>query len=211
MSAANAAPPSAPPPEVEAQAAAVPKLDTTRVRSGITGHVYTAPVGTAGPTDTTTAWPAAWQDLGYLTDDGPAITPGYTTKDIMGWQSLLPVRKVATERTLEWKFPLMQTDAFTFPLAFGGGTITGTAPGPWTYTPPDPSFIDERAFGLEVNDGTVTERYILQRGLVTDVKDIPFKRGEAVRFEVTVSMLATAAVGTQPWTMVTNDPAFATA
>jgi hypothetical protein len=194
--------------DVQPLASAAGGIDATEVRVGVSGKLLCAPVGTAGPTDVTTDWPSGWYDLGYLDDDGPSLTPSLSSEDIKAWQSLMPVRKVVTERTLEIKGKLIQENTETLVLAFGGGTWTTTGTDPdlvYQYTPPDPAFIDERAFGLEVQDGTNIDRYVFYRGLVTDVGDIVFKRSEATLYELTISLLMPTS---GPWfTLFSNNPA----
>ncbi len=187
-----------------------PGLQGDEVRVGVTGNLYTAPKGTTPPTDVTAAWGTGWVDLGYLSEDGFVITPTTDSTDIMVWQSLAAVRKLMTSRTLELKFTLMQHDANTFTLAMGGGTITKTGSAPntvYTYTAPAAGDVDERMFGLEWRDGSLTYRFVFPRGVVTDVGDIAFLRTDAVKFELTASVLAVDDV-TPLFTYMTNDPAF---
>lgn len=179
--------------------------DYTEVRVGATGQIYIAPVGTTAPTTTVGQWPAGWIPLGSITEDGPSMTPSMDVSEIKEWQSLYPIRRVVNGRGLDWKFKVQQRNQTTFLLAFGGGTIAETAPGStvFTYTPPSAAFIDERAFGLEVQDGSIIDRYILTRGMVTNIGDITFKRDEATGFELTVSALGSGS--TQPWSAIFGD------
>lgn len=183
-------------------------LNGNEVRLGATGHVLVAPVGTAAPTDVTTPWGSGWYDLGYLNEDGPTLTPSIDSNDIMSWQSATPVRK-SISRTYEIGVTLIQTNAEIVRLAFGGGEITETN-GVFHYVPPPASEIDERAFGIEVQDGQVIDRWIWPRCQVTDVGDIQFQRTEATPWPLTVSPL-TPASGVPIFERYTNDPAFALA
>lgn len=185
-------------------------LDADQVRVGVTGHLFTAPVGTAPPDDVTAAWAAAWRDLGYLSDDGPALTPSTDKTDIMVWQSLAAVRTIMTARSYELKYTLMQSNIDTFVLAMGGGEVTaeGVAPNEvFHYTAPLASDVDERAFGLEVIDGDLVYRFVFPRGLVTDVGDIAFTRSDAIKYELTTTVMAVDDV-TPLFDFLTNDPAF---
>lgn len=181
-------------------------LDGDEVRVGVTGNLYSAPKGTAFPTDVTAAWPAAFTDLGFLSEDGFVMTPNTESDDLMVWQSYAAVRKLLTSRTLDLKFTLMQANPESFMLAFGGGTVSGTS-GVFTYAAPIGGTVDERAFGLEVRDGTTTYRFFFPRGIVTDVGDIPIVKTDAVKFELTASVLAVDDL-TPLFSFMTNDPAF---
>jgi hypothetical protein len=184
-------------------------LDGDEVRVGVTGNLYSAPKGTTAPADTTTAWAAEWTDLGYLSEDGFVMTPNVESDDLMVWQSYAAVRKLMTSRTLDLKFTLMQANADTFMLTFGGGTVTAAGTD-WRYEAPIGGEVDERAFGLEVRDGTLIYRFFFPRGMVTDVGDIPVVKTDAIKFELTASVLAVDDV-TPLFEFVTNDAAFDTA
>lgn len=186
-------------------------LDATEARVGITGTMLIAPVGTDKPTDTTSAWPAGWVDLGYGQDDGPpaSIRPNQTTKSFKGWQAFFPIRTVATDRSMQWMFRLVQRNRDTLALALGGGEFTDLGGGDTMYTPPEQAFIDEHAFGLEVVDGDIIDRYLLDRGMVTNVDEIVFRKDELIRFACTIDALAPT-TGNDPWQLISNDPALAT-
>lgn len=181
--------------------------DPNEVRVGVTGMLLTAPTGSTAPTTTAGGWPTGWIPLGSVTEDGPTMTPGQETGTIGEWQSLYPIRRVVTTRSLEWTFALQQRNRTTFALAFGGGTFTETSPGSgiFTYAPPDAAFVDERMFGLEVQDGSIVDRYVLTKGLVTAIDAIPFKRDESTKFTLTVSALGTGT--SQPWSAIFDDDA----
>lgn len=181
--------------------------DSTEVRVGVTGVLLVAPVGTTVPTTTAGGWPAGWVPLGSLSEDGVSVTPGQDISEIKEWQSLYAIRRIVNGRTLEWKFRLQQWNQTTFPLAFGGGTLTETAPssGIFTYAAPAASFIDERMFGLEMQDGSIIQRHWLTRAMVTNVADIVFQRTDAAGLELTVSAMGSGS--TQPFAAVFADAA----
>lgn len=186
-------------------------IDAGEIRVGTTGNLYVAPVGTAAPPDPPAAWPVAWVDLGALSEDGAAMTPSMAVNEIKIWQSAYTVRRVVTDRGMEWKVTVMQRNAATFMLAMGGGLIeeTTTGSGVFRFTPPPPSTIDERAFGLEVRENLIVDRYYLRRGIVSATGDVMFRRGEATRFDLTISALGDDTNVT--WELVTNDAGMAPA
>lgn len=150
------------------------------------GHVYVADLGTTEPTDTVAAWPAGWEELGYVTDAGVTITPGKTITDIGAWQSRLPVRRIVTAETFDVAFTLTQWNADTIALAFGGGAWVGDV-----YTPPAAGDIDERMLGVEANDGEKTLRLVVPRGMVTNVGGMQFISTDANPIPITFSALET--------------------
>lgn len=178
-------------------------LDGTEVRVGITGHLNTAPVGTAMPTDTTTPLAAAWVELGY-TEAGPVISTDTNVEDFIPWQSRSAVRSVVTEATQTIAFTLWQRNAQTLKLAFGGGTVTAGTAGDTVYTPPLEASLIEQAFVFEIIDGPIIDRYCLYRGSPSLAGDISFAKDAVTGYELEIKFLETAAGA---WKLITNDPA----
>ncbi len=177
-------------------------LDATQVRVGLTGNLYTAPVGTPMPTDSTTVLAVAWKDLGYVDTDGLTVTPNADVTGIGAWQSDYDVRRMTTKREFSTKFKLMQRNTETMLLAFGGGTVV-VAAGVSTYTPPAGSATYERAFVLEVRDGLLADRWTMYRGFPSVSGDIAFKKDEATTFDMEIGALADSVANV--WKLVSND------
>lgn len=185
-------------------------LDADEIVVGASGAVYVAAVGTAGPTDTATALAASWQHLGYTSEDGVEIAPGMDMSEINGWQSFYALRRVVTSRSLEIGFELLQWNEHSIKLAFGGGTVTSSGVSPdivYTYNPPAPSVIDYRAMVVEWADGTKKYRLHVPKSMVTDTGAMNVTRSDAAGIDLTFGIEATD--GTNPFSLITNDPAFA--
>lgn len=179
--------------------------DNTQVRVGVTGKLYVAAVGTTFPASTAAAW-TGFVDLGYLNDPGPMMTPSVATNDIMAWQAFFPVRTVNTGRTMEWKFGLLQTTGTNLKLAFGGGTITSLGGGDYKYDPPAPGTVDERALGLEITDGSIVQRWLLDRAILSNINDLKADKANSIMYEV--AFRALDANSGKPWRVISNDAAF---
>lgn len=185
----------------------MPGIDDSEVRVGATGNLYMGAVGATVPAGLGTLSAPTWVDLGALSEEGPKVTPTRDVSPIMPWQGLFPIRQTVTGASFVLGFTLIQRNAATLRLAFGGGTLT-EAPadsGIFTFTPPDPEDIDEHAFILEVRDGTVTDRWVLDRGMATLDGDVAFSKDAAVAFPLSVTALAVN--GALPWRLISNDPA----
>lgn len=160
----------------------------TNVRAGLSVVVYSAPVGTTAPTTIAASWAAGWVDLGYTTEDGVSITPSLEKKDLKAHQSLTPIRSIVTGRAYQVKFTSLEAKSDVYKLAFGGGTFT-VATSTATWTAPSASAVNEMALGIEMTDGSNTDRWIFPRTLVTDVSDIVLKKDEAIEWGFTVEVL----------------------
>ena len=173
---------------------------------GADGSIYVAPLATAPPADITDAWGAGWVDLGYASEDGAKFTDSKTLVDIPVWQLFYPARKIISARDFTVEFTLRQFDGESVKLGFGGGSITDIGDG-FRYTPPEPSFIDERSLGLEWLDGDKVYRLVLPRGLVTSNVESEVKRGAASDLPITFGVIGSDT--DVPWYFDTNDDSFA--
>lgn len=165
-------------------------FDTTQIRVAGKGHIYVATVGTAGPTDTTTAWGAGWQDLGYTSDAGVTFHKADTFNPVPLWQSMVPGRYVAQSREVSFKFTLVQMNAVTLPLWGGGGAVAaGTAAGEYEFDIASELVAYERALGIEIVDGTITYRFTVPRSMVTTTDDLALTRTKNMELGVTLSAM----------------------
>gem|GEM_PF-6107615 len=96
---------------------------TSKIRIAGTGAIWKAPLGTALPTDSITAWNAAFVNLGYL-EDGFELEQDLTTKDLNAWQTVETIRTITTMLIRKLLFTINQTDKDTVALALGGATIS---------------------------------------------------------------------------------------
>lgn len=176
------------------------------VRVGTTGKIYVAPKGTTAPTDLVAAWAAGWVDLGYMSDDGCEMTYSTETEDINVWQSLSPVRKILTGVDLTLAFTAMEFKKHVVELFFPSSSII-TSGGVSTLSIPSAPDPDERAFGLEWEDGDSVNRLIISRGEVTERGSLTTSKGAAVGLQMTVSAYASSSPDIATW--LSNDPAWA--
>lgn len=174
------------------------------------GNVFTAPTGTTLPTDMATALDGAFVQLGYVSEDGVTWRNEQTKEPVTVWQSFYPVKYRVTETTSELEFVLKQFDVYTLPRAMGGGTVTPNAsPVYYTYTPPDPETIEERAMVVEWEYGTFDYRLVIPRAQITGSVETVLSRNQESELPMTWAVLGTA--GANPFTLITSDTAFAIA
>jgi hypothetical protein len=155
--------------------------DLSAVLVGQTGKVYNGPVGTTAPTDPTTAWATGWVDLATISEDGMTTSFNEDTSEIKQWGGGV-VRKMITssETTFQWKclesskqvmetFFRVPVDDTDQSLEIKGGVRM------------------ERAWGIDVLDGTTHVRFVVPRGELSERGDIVWKADEAVAYEMTIT------------------------
>jgi hypothetical protein len=84
------------------------------------GRLYYAPLGTAEPTNCSTALPSAWIAVGY-TEGGTSIDTAITSEDIEVAEELDPIDNVQTKRSTTLTLEMAETTKKRLLLALGGG------------------------------------------------------------------------------------------
>lgn len=104
--------------------------NASQIRVAGTGALSRAPLGTAIPTDSTTALIAAYVNVGYLTN-GFEIGQELKTKEVTVWQAQEAARIIKLGLTRKIKFELQQQNKVTLQLAWGGqiNSVLGTPVG----------------------------------------------------------------------------------
>lgn len=157
------------------------------------GDVYQAPIGTVLPTDLTTPLPAAWENIGFLSNDNPPTVTGLTrdVTDLFAWNVDTPLRTALAPFAPVVNMELLQPESEeAFKLFFGGGTFTpGTAGSPDKYEGPDLSIPVEAATIIDVVDGDKVYRMMFPRTETRANGDMPLGRGAFVVMPIAMSVL----------------------
>lgn len=176
--------------------------DATQIIIAPFGHVYTAPSGTTQPVDVVAAW-TGWTELGFTTDAGVSITPGITVVNLAAWQASAPVKTLITGSSLDLAFALRQFNGATSGLYFFGGAWTLSSGSTYALSLVSSPPVNERMLGIEWSDGTVTNRIIVPRGMVSKHDNITLDRKEGTIFGITFTALDSAGVLA---TLLSNSP-----
>lgn len=169
----------------------VSPLDSSQVRIAGTGAIWKAPLGTALPTDSTTAWGAGFANLGYATD-GFTLKQDKKVQEIPAWQTLTPVRLITTALNRTFSFELLQTNKDTLALAWGGATITPGTAGAYTLDVTAADSPVNFILGIDWSDGATSQRIILPSGSLSALPTIKSVRTDAIRYAFDVQALAPA-------------------
>jgi|GEM_PF-2300173 len=183
-------------------------LNASEIRVAGTGRVLVAPAHTAPPANFTTDWSSPpWLDLGYTTSDGVKFTKKDKLDPIDTWQTVAAIRYVYSDRDLSLKFSLLQVNMDT--LAFFFGTPLSPPTGLSLEIAASPR-VDERALGIEFRDGpTITHRFVVHRGVVTETDETSITRTSAIKLGITFTALTPIRPGFEPlavWSMNQSAP-----
>ena len=155
------------------------------------GGALVAPIGTALPTDETTALNVAFLPLGYLGDSGVELTPNRSTESKKAWGGDT-VLVLQTEFGVEVKCTLIESlNVNAIKAAFGASNVASTAA---TLTAGTKQAIkinslelDHLEWAFELKTGNKRSRIVLPDAQVTSVDTIAFADSEAVAYPLTIT------------------------
>ena len=159
----------------------VPASDASFVKLG-PGKLYLAAVGTAEPTDLTTALNATWL-AGYVgyTDEGHAFTrtPSYDNVEVA--ESLLPVAKVGTGTEMNVEFAFAEIIAKNLQKSLNGATVTASGTGATAIDSVEPlaEGVPETRTAILWEADDASERWIFRKCLQTGALTINRRKGAA--------------------------------
>lgn len=185
--------------------------DTKNVVAGrplSTGGVLRAPLGTALPTDVTTAPGAAFKALGYVSEDGLTETVERSTDKIRAWGGDT-VKVVQTEYGVTYSFTLIEaTREDVLKAVYGEGNVTTTpatpSAGALSTVVLNSETLEHAAWIFEIKDGDARIRIVVPDGQVTEIGEVTYADGEAVGYEVTVEAFRDEAIDGQAIKYITN-------
>ena len=137
---------------------ASPTGNPNAVRVGA-GRLLIAPLASTEPVDLTTAWDAAWTEIGY-TNEGSTFTFEGDFEDVVVEEELDPIGTYQTARRAMVEFAAAQLTAANLQTALNGGTITAGT-GIVTFEPPEVGDYEHTMLGWEAEDGL--ERWIFRK------------------------------------------------
>lgn len=159
----------------------------TSAKPKVGGSIYSAPIGTALPTDATTALNTVFKCLGYVSDDGVQNSDDRKTTDIKSWGGDI-VNSVQTEKTDTFKYTLIEAlNVDVLKEIYGDSNVTGDLDTGITVKS-NSTELDEHVIVIEmVLRNNVLKRVVLPSAKVTDVGEIKYKDGDNVGYETTVT------------------------
>jgi hypothetical protein len=160
-------------------------LDAANVRTGISGEVSIAAVGTTAPTSAVSVLDAEdFTGLGYLSSAG--IVPEFevSSNPVRAFQNNQVVRVLVNEAQVVYKFTLIETSKTTIEFAFATTVTQSVTEGTYTITPGATG--GQRMFVIDVIDGDEARREWFD-GELTEMVPSGWVNGEAVQYECTVT------------------------
>lgn len=172
--------------------------DVTKVTAGkpkTGGAIFVAPVGTALPTDATTNLDAAFENLGYISEDGVTQNITRDSESIKAWGG----DTVLTSQTdFAETFSFRMIEALNLAakkVTFGADNVTGTlAAGVTVKT--NAKELPAQSYVIEMVQNGHLVRKVIPNAKVTELGEIQYVDGQAVGYEPTITALPDTAGNT---------------
>lgn len=152
-----------------------------------TGAIFVAPLGTAVPTDATTAKNVAFVEVGYISSDGVTNSSSMETTNIKAWGGDT-VLTLSTSKTDTFTFTMIESDNINaLKVAYGDANVTADANGNLKIEANN-SVQANREFIIEMieQDG-YARRIVIPNAAVSSVGDIVYKDDSAIGYPITLT------------------------
>ena len=152
------------------------------------GAIWSAPLGTALPTDATTALNAAFKDLGYVSDDGLTNELTTDTEEIKAWGGdTVLTAQTGTSDTFTYKL-IESLNIEVLKEVYGASNVTGTLATGIKISVNSKEKIDH-VIVVETAVRDKFKRIVLPTAKIKEMAEITYAGGEPVGYEVTVQAL----------------------
>lgn len=152
------------------------------------GAIWSAPLGTALPTDATTALNAAFKDLGYVSDDGLTNELTTDTEEIKAWGGdTVLTAQTGTSDTFTYKL-IESLNIEVLKEVYGASNVTGTLATGIKISVNSKEKIDH-VIVVETAVRDKFKRIVLPTAKIKEMAEITYVDGDPVGYEVTVQAL----------------------
>lgn len=165
--------------------------DTQNVSYGkpkVGGAIYSAPLGTTLPTDATTALDAAFENLGYVSEDGVTNENTAETESVKAWGGDT-VLTAQTAKPDNFNYTLIEsTNVNVLKEVYGPENVSGTLEA-GIVIKANNTQLPPHALVIDMVLKSALKRIVIPNGQVSEVGEITYVDNDAVGYETTIAAL----------------------
>lgn len=155
----------------------------------IGGAIYSAPLGTALPTDATTALNEAFKSLGFISEDGMTNTNSPSSESVKAWGGQI-VASTQTEKEDTFQATLIEVlNVDVLKEVYGTDNVTGTIDTGITIKANAKELLEHSIIVDMALKGGVKKRIVLPSTKVSEIGDISYGDSDAIGYETTWTAL----------------------
>ena len=164
-------------------------VNVTAGKPNIAGAIYRAAYGTTLPTSTTASLDAAFEEMGYASEDGVTNTNSPETENIRAWGGDV-VLTVQNSKDDTFKIKLIEAlNEDTLAAVYGSANVSGTlSTGITVNVNADEAEEASWVIDMIMRNGAA-KRIVIPDAKITEVGDIVYADNEAVGYEITLTAM----------------------
>jgi hypothetical protein len=162
--------------------------DSSKVRVGspkVGGYALSATLGTAAPTDASTALNVAYKVLGLVSADGVTRSIVKETEKVPDWAGDT-VRVLITETGASITLTLIEVNQNVLEEVYGVANVTYTALGEKYEFAYGGEVLPHKMYAFELKDGARVGRLAINDGQITNIGDVTYQNTAVIGHEVTI-------------------------
>lgn len=156
----------------------------------VTGAIFRAALGTALPTDASTALAEGYEELGFVSADGVTNNNTPETEDVYAWGGI-QVMKTVTEKPDEWTFTLIEAiNPNVLKTVYGDANVVVDETGKKITVKAGAGEVANSIYVIEmILKGGALKRVVIPNGALGEVGEIVYKDEEPIGYEITVAAM----------------------
>lgn len=163
--------------------------NVTTAKPKVGGAIYSAPLGTALPTNAISKLDDAFKSLGYISEDGMTNANSPETDNIKAWGGDI-VANVQTEKADTFAYTLIEgLNVDVLKEVYGKDNVSGDLDSGITIKANATPMEEHSLVAEMIMNGGVLKRIVIPCGKVSEVGEIVYKDDEASGYETTVTAL----------------------